>query len=777
MRIDRARVASLWLALVIVLGLGSNALAQTGAASITGLLTDQSGAATPGVTVTATNQATNVPYTAISNSAGNYTITSVPVGSYVVKAELTGFKTPTTKPLHARSQADRAPRPQAGARARSRTRSRSRPRHPSCRRRSATVGEVISGKTRAVAPAQRPQHRPARAAGARRDHGQPARVHRPSAASAVNRPYVNGNREQTNNYMMDGVDVNETIDNRIAYQPSPDALAEISVETNNYAADVGNVAGAVISNVHQVRREPVPRQRVRVLPQQRLRREHLGEQPVRCAPPGAQAAHLRRHAGRPADEEQAVLLRQLPGLASGRARLPQPVGGAGGLAPRRPLEHHHADPRSRSRACPSRATRFPPAGSARSRARHPERTANYPYPTARSPASTGNFVGETLFTTRAHQGDLRLDWNASAERQALRAASRSPTYEDQRDSAAVPAGPGHPERSALPERRRSTGTTSSGRRSSTRCWSATARSPSSSDTLDWAGIGNANATYGIPGGQPIAGTELDQLGRRPHRARRHRHRLRHPRQDLPDQREAHLAQGPPRAQVRRPVPALRPAAASTPATTACSASSATAAPSRATPFSDFLLDQVGEQGPRQSTSDAWTHLQNRISLFVQDDFKVTPDLTLNLGLRWAYTSPLVEKDNRQSNFDLVTGAADPSPRTASIEDRALYKPYYKGFEPRLGFAWSASDRLVFRGGYGISQYMEGTGANLRLPLNPPFFFESDVTYDATTGAGHDRHRLHRPRSAGQALRQRPRLRSEPPPAVHPAVERRSPSTW
>ena len=88
-----------WLAFALVLGLGSSALAQTGAASITGLLTDQSGAAAPGVTVTATNQATNVPYTAISNTAGNYTITSVPLGTYVVKAELTGFKTATTKPF------------------------------------------------------------------------------------------------------------------------------------------------------------------------------------------------------------------------------------------------------------------------------------------------------------------------------------------------------------------------------------------------------------------------------------------------------------------------------------------------------------------------------------------------------------------------------------------------------------------------------------------------------------------------------------------------------
>ena len=50
-------------------------------------------------TVTATNQATNVAYTAVSNNAGNYTITSVPVGTYVVKAELPGFKTAATKPI------------------------------------------------------------------------------------------------------------------------------------------------------------------------------------------------------------------------------------------------------------------------------------------------------------------------------------------------------------------------------------------------------------------------------------------------------------------------------------------------------------------------------------------------------------------------------------------------------------------------------------------------------------------------------------------------------
>jgi len=113
---------------------------------------------------------------------------------------------------------------------------------------TATVGEVISGTTLNSMPLNG------------RNTGQlslllPGAVSpNPGSFTAIRnfgggRPYVNGNREQTNNYTIDGVDMNESIDNLVAYQPSPDALAQISIETNNYSADTGNVAGAVISNV------------------------------------------------------------------------------------------------------------------------------------------------------------------------------------------------------------------------------------------------------------------------------------------------------------------------------------------------------------------------------------------------------------------------------------------------------------------------------------------------------------------------------------------------
>ncbi len=129
----------------------------------------------------------------------------------------------------------------------------------------------------------------------------------------------------------------------------------------------------------------------------------------------------------------------------------------------------------------------------------------------------------------------------------------------------------------------------------------------------------------------------------------------------------------------------------------------------------------------------WTHLQHRVGLYAADDLKLTGNLTLNIGVRWAYTSPFVEEDDRQANFDLTNAAH----LLAGLDgnSRALYDPYYNGWEPRLGFAYRRGERWVFRGGYGITQYMEGTGANLRLPLNPPFFFESEVRYDATSGPG------------------------------------------
>jgi hypothetical protein len=92
-------------------------------------------------------------------------------------------------------------------------------------------------------------------------------------------------------------------------------------------------------------------------------------------------------------------------------------------------------------------------------------------------------------------------------------------------------------------------------------------------------------------------------------------------------------------------------------------------------------------------------------------------------------SPIYEVADRQVNINTFTGQLI-YPGSGEY-GRALYKAYKKQFNPNLGIAWSLNSKTVVRAAYRLSNFLEGTGANLRLTLNPPFFTESNVTYDST----------------------------------------------
>ena len=61
------------------------------------------------------------------------------------------------------------------------------------------------------------------------------------------RPYINGNREQSNNFLLDGMDNNEVSDNLLGYTPAPDAIQEFNLITNNASAEFGNFQGGIVS--------------------------------------------------------------------------------------------------------------------------------------------------------------------------------------------------------------------------------------------------------------------------------------------------------------------------------------------------------------------------------------------------------------------------------------------------------------------------------------------------------------------------------------------------
>jgi hypothetical protein len=101
-------------------------------------------------------------------------------------------------------------------------------------------------------------------------------------------------------------------------------------------------------------------------------------------------------------------------------------------------------------------------------------------------------------------------------------------------------------------------------------------------------------------------------------------------------------------------------------------------------------------------SDTVVNLRQHIhSMYAQDDYHVTSKLTLNLGMRWDFATPLYERDNNYSNFDPAKLAMDRA-ASGSLFNRSLVHPDYKDFGPRLGLAWSVLPKTVIRASYGIS---------------------------------------------------------------------------
>jgi len=114
--------------------------------------------------------------------------------------------------------------------------------------------------------------------------------------------------------------------------------------------------------------------------------------------------------------------------------------------------------------------------------------------------------------------------------------------------------------------------------------------------------------------------------------------------------------------------------------------------------------------------------------FFQDDFRVSSRLVLNLGLRYEFFPHLVERDNRQSNFDPATVSMRLAGQNGN--SRALVKPDKNNWVPRFGFSYALTNdqRTVLRGGYGISYFSPyaALGTLDRLTYNIPFFFFQSI---------------------------------------------------
>lgn len=155
-------------------------------------------------------------------------------------------------------------------------------------------------------------------------------------------------------------------------------------------------------------------------------------------------------------------------------------------------------------------------------------------------------------------------------------------------------------------------------------------------------------------------------------------------------------------------------------------------------MASFLLGYASTKDRRLFDAGTYTEKRPEIAAYVQDDFRVSQKLTLNLGLRWDLFVPWVEIEDRQSNFDASTGKfviASPNAVINGVEVGRYLQTYSKrDVGPRLGFAYDldGSGRTIVRGGFGVFWNFSPGGTSSSKAQNPPFLQATTLTTNLGT---------------------------------------------
>ena len=240
------KVGFVVLLVIGVLGVLQPAWSQEVTAAIVGTVTDPSGAPLKDADVTATDTERGTVLSTKTNDSGAYNITRVPVGTYTVKISAPGFQTAVhtgiTLVLNQTARIDMQMKLGQVSETVEVTGST-----PVLQTDRTEVSTVIDSTTNDALPLATRNYVQLTLLAPGAVTPNPSSFNNGDNTASGGRPYINGNREQANNFILDGMDNNQVSDNLVGFTPAPDAIQEFNLITQNASAEFGNYQGGIVS--------------------------------------------------------------------------------------------------------------------------------------------------------------------------------------------------------------------------------------------------------------------------------------------------------------------------------------------------------------------------------------------------------------------------------------------------------------------------------------------------------------------------------------------------
>jgi hypothetical protein len=740
---------------------GANASsAQDVTATITGTITDPSGAPVAGANVIAKSVERGLTYTAVSNEMGLYRISQLPVGNYELRVEKQGFQT-SLFPSFA-LVLNQSARIDATLKVGQLTQTvEVTGAAPVLKTESTQVDTIIDAQTNDELPLATRNYVELTLLAPGAVHPDPSSFNNGDNVNSGARPFINGNREQANNFLLDGMDNNEVSDNLLGYTPAPDAIQEFNLITNNAPAEFGNFMGGIVSvtlksgtnafhgdvweffrndvlNANQWENKINPA--AAVIPRAPLRWNMFG---------GTLGGPVIKNKLFFFVDYQGQRFDHPPAgqFISVYTPLEQTGNFGALLTAATPIQLYNpcqGTTGQNGTACVAATTRQPfPGNAIPSSMISPVAAALFAsslYPKTINNNLTNNALEEVSTAYNSDQGDARVDYRISDKDQLSGRFTRALQIDPSTNSQPL-FGNGQVTAPIWSTVGDYTHTFTPSLVNDVRFgWNhiilntGTAWDPS---------VGSFGQTIGIPDSNPaglIGLLGLDFGGGTP--TSPGNGTLTNIGNSMVTQSfNSTVWQADDSVTMTRGRHAFKfggeymrnsikvfysgnsgELGGMTFGPNFTASSDVNPLKDTGEGMADFFLGLPTAFG-RGLSSGSWTQTSNIFAFFGQDAWRLTDHLTLTLGLRYEAHTPWIEANNQQSNFNPVTGEIEYAGQDGN--SRALYQGTYGGkdFQPRLGFAYTpgwSGGHTVFRGAFTISDYLEGTGTNLRLPLNPPY---------------------------------------------------------